>query len=694
MICDNVDSPREDFSGRGRQEPHADKEIRDFVDRAEISGAIHARDPLSIEKRVRARKIIVAYPSLKDRIRYHLSKTKMDSVERKKEIEDVIHKIGCPFGNSPQGGELNVSERHEYNETMGSLAKAIRDSEEISTEDYVTDAIGNFLGFFSEELSFFDRDVMARMDDLRCHYDESIGLRMRVRREQFSHNHSIQIIEDLTERNSGSDQDKTNFEAARRTFQKFPLDALTSLAEVVAPTDRTEKTCTCASTLVCERTGEVKQQHTGKVCRRGLRKTDEGSERYRIERELTSVDVKPGEQPAGGLFCCADVWVIPVADFIELLQTEPSLLPGVKPGKAKAALVEYGYASARGQLMYQAKRKKKWLQGPALRRSSLMRMNPAMHTIASEMLKKISAHLRDWFDIRDDDDNKREDFVFSFVSDGRAILAADLRPFKNENNALRFTDDQSRIVLIDLAMFREERGRILQRLMDIEAFRHLGLRGFPYAHAAFNAVTTLGVSLTRISGHQHARDQKTENVALEKKLKGIDVLSQSLDMLNQFFTYGINGKADSTHAYSAQIRNNLNLLRESRIPGYQTFSGYMERYFTAAHQIELLRSRYNNLRSRLIGATNLLNAQFNQSQIQELARSSKYVLRLTFLAVGIALFVGVIEVVNYFGQETNDSESVSTRSAETGISRPADAEAGVARPPQSKVSASGVQVES
>jgi len=165
--------------------------------------------------------------------------------------------------------------------------------------------------------------------------------------------------------------------------------------------------------------------------------------------------------------------------------------------------------------------------------------------------------------------------------------------------------------------------------MDVAAFRHLGLRGHPYARPATDALTQVGVALSELnlgadtSGTDtDASGKNAESDQLNKTLERVLVLSRALDLLNLFFTYGINGKWNSTKGYSRHIQKNLQLIREARVPGYQTLEGYLDRYFAAAQEIERLQERYNTLRMRITEAADLLRARFDKLQLVQLNKSA------------------------------------------------------------------------
>lgn len=546
-----------------------------YQNRTDILDAIHKRIPMPCSGIVRARKGVVAYPSYKDRIRYDLGRVSKN-LEDRAAIRDLIHEISNPISGLLTGPRQMFRDfriRREFNESIARLDNSINAASDIDTKDYAANALGRFIELRDKlYLRGFKSLRDAESHDLQLNADESDGSRIRLRWEQYTHNHTFQIIEDCNLAPSG---DHANC-ALQETIFEFNLDAFTSLSEHLAPPTTDNDGVR----------GNFRQDLLDALC------------------HATPEKGKQGRQfPDGGILSIADYWIVPIDSYLSTfgqydVETAKSIDAGKEELKRNAQLgnVTNGMSKNVALTLHEIfKRAREWL--------------------------KISAGLNGSYG---------QDIVYTFLNDRRAVLISDLRPDPNLNGERKFTDFESRSIIIDFGMSEEERGRVLQRLMDIAAFRHLGLFGIQYASDSLNLITHIGMERNKIGN--------SRNLRASKKLLLLQQFSLALDSLNHFYTYGVSGRAASAARFSREIRKNLKLLREDRIPGNQTLSGYLERYYVVVDKFDILRSRYRDIRVRIDETATLLKVEFDVKQ-------SRF---LIFLAL-IGTLVAVIELAKIFG---------------------------------------------
>ena len=582
------------------ERPSNDDVVPWFTDRSSIVREIHERAPYSTGRFVRAARLTIAFPSLKERIRT-LIDAQVESHEDFKpaDVKSVIRAIGettLQYVN-PQRENDVLAKKEACIQDL--LRAACDDAREPTTDKIVNEATdcvaqkimdraslsGTTWGAFSVTPAFGETeidptkatrpdgsvaDVVAQMRsgefsrlDLSWRKANNEKYRLRTRWEVFAHSHNYSVYEDLENKDAEPDTRGTTL----KNFFNLKNDAITSF---LAALDKRPNT------------------KDGRVDGR--------------ESTLRSMCGK------GGVLAAAYYWLVP-----------GTWLFGQKRAGRKDAWCLLPEKDADGDDEAAAtdvvERLRKY--GEALSTNGPFGENDRDAVRAD--LRKIADAAREWFAIKDASVGEsegprqpsdgppvlREDFVFSYVAGGRALLLSDLRPDIDKTRRHRIHDYPSRTLIIDLGMTAEQRGRFLARLMDLSTFRHLALRGQPYVNAAIDALTQIGMALSLASLETHDAGKRAH---LLRKL------SEALDQLNLFFTYGISAKRTSTDVYSANIEVILEKMREQRISGWQTLNEYMSRYFASADQIARLANRYETLRDRVSGSATLVQAELSEQQ--------------------------------------------------------------------------------
>jgi hypothetical protein len=179
-----------------------------------------------------------------------------------------------------------------------------------------------------------------------------------------------------------------------------------------------------------------------------------------------------------------------------------------------------------------------------------------------------------------------DDFVGSAMADGRCIYFSNFMPFGDE----RFT----RTIFVDIDLGHYQRARVLQRLSDILTYRSVPLHDLNQVTTAIDALIDMNrllnnvqVKLTTLGNTQtstpNQSDQERLNTSrsqandLQEQLRELLHVSVMAGRLNDYFTYGIAGKAASAQAYYDQIVERTQDIREERILGYALLSDFLTR---------------------------------------------------------------------------------------------------------------------
>lgn len=624
----------------------------------QLTEIIHARQPFSCGPFVRATRNTFAFPSLKDRILDYASQRCRGGHPNFSTAHDFVRALGRvpPLFegdertrrlNDPARQKRERKDRDDYNQANELLKTAVLEADTIKTDDYVTAArqwCGELLQQASTQAAVdkttfealhpktshrSDREPIEHLDDETNRVDlhwkpDNDHYRLRARWELYGHSQNFSIFEDFA---SKSIIDPEPNDGGIKRFQDHKYGG-----------EGDAKTKYDAFRAFLLKSGKVD--------------ADSPDLENDVQDIITDI--------SGDLLTSARYWLIPLNWLLQ--QSEGQAIE--RPESLESYVRKYA----------------QWRCGN-INNGTLAGCEPPTpfeQERAEQVLRGITQFARDeWFQIRTDKidipqshgtPSYRDDFVFSFVANGRAILISDLRPRRPMAGA-----SYTRTLIIDLGLEPEQRGRLLQRLMDLASFRNLGLRGHPMTNPTIDAITSIGRVLNStweasdIIGDPSSAPANESNKARKKRLAELDhqaaqsldnlrQISWTLDRLNMLFVYGVTGKLKSTLVYSSQVEDILFKLRETRIEGWQTLSDYLDRYFQAASQIERMSNRYNSVRDRLTTATELLNTVFNQRQIDQLNKAAdehsmlmnRAILASTLAALAaiLALFPGISDTVS------------------------------------------------
>ncbi|WP_432696049.1 DUF3422 family protein [Marinobacterium sp. YM272] len=165
----------------------------------------------------------------------------------------------------------------------------------------------------------------------------------------------------------------------------------------------------------------------------------------------------------------------------------------------------------------------------------------------------------------------------------------------------------TRILVEDISLGSYQRGRLLQRLCEIEVYRHMALLGLPEAHRVMPQVSRFDQSLARISSRLSSEPAADLLDELTVLASGVEALAAST--ANRFA---------ATEAYFALVDSRIDELREARIEGLQTIAQFMERRADPAHRTcRSTGQRIESLSQRIARTSELIRSQVDLSTEQQ-----------------------------------------------------------------------------
>lgn len=257
----------------------------------------------------------------------------------------------------------------------------------------------------------------------------------------------------------------------------------------------------------------------------------------------------------------------------------------------------------------------------------------------------ISKALSDWF--------VPESLACSSILDGTAIMASDFR--------IDSAGHMRQALFVREGTGPRRIGRVLQRLTEIETYKTMSMLGLPKAR-------TLGAEMARLepklSGlvdslarSDHEPDETLRNL--------LSISAQLENMTAQTsFRFGATG------AYEAIVNQRIDVLREERFHGRQTFREFMTRRFDPAMRtVKSTETRLHDMTLRAARAAELLRTQVdvdrsaqNQRLLESMDRRADLQLRLQKTVEGlsvVAISYYAVSLVSYAAYPLADPLGVS-----------------------------------
>jgi uncharacterized membrane-anchored protein len=240
---------------------------------------------------------------------------------------------------------------------------------------------------------------------------------------------------------------------------------------------------------------------------------------------------------------------------------------------------------------------------------------------------EVLAKLEDWF--------VAESLACAYVVDGAAIVAGDFRI--DPAGHMRFA------VFVRRGTGARRIGRIVQRLCEIETYRAMSMLGLMRARQLTTRLNALDPRLsTLVSGLD------TVAASPEVALHDLLTISAELESLAVQFSF----RFGATAAYEAIVNQRIEVLREVRVQGRQTFGEFMmRRYDPAMRTVKSAEGRLRSMAERAERAAELLRTRVdversaqNQKLLESMDKRADVQLRLQRTVEGLSTVA-----ISYYG---------------------------------------------
>ena len=230
-----------------------------------------------------------------------------------------------------------------------------------------------------------------------------------------------------------------------------------------------------------------------------------------------------------------------------------------------------------------------------------VRMTSALIRVAKRgPEEQVISEINDWF--------VAESVAVSSVLDDAAVVAGDFRI--DPAGHLRFA------VYVNADTGARRIGRIVQRLCEIETYKSMSMLGFSRVKDMGARMGEIETELTALIGDMADADRASEST-----LAGLLSISAELEKMiaESSFRFGATG------AYEHIVHQRVEVMREQRFDGRQTFNEFMmRRYDPAMRTVKSSEARLGKMADRAIRAGELLRTRVDverQAQNQKLLES-------------------------------------------------------------------------
>ena len=233
---------------------------------------------------------------------------------------------------------------------------------------------------------------------------------------------------------------------------------------------------------------------------------------------------------------------------------------------------------------------------------------------------QVLAKLEDWF--------VPESLAVSRVVDGAAIVAGDFHI--DPAGHMRFA------VFVRPGTGARRVGRIVQRLCEIETYRAMSMLGLMRSRDLTARLNALDPRLTALVSGLDRPEGRPDDA-----LHDLLMISAELEVLavQFFFRFGATG------AYEAIVNQRIEVLREERLQGRQTFGEFMmRRYDPAMRTVKSAEGRLNAMAERATRAAELLRTRVdversaqNQKLLESMDKRADLQLRLQRTVEGLSV---------------------------------------------------------
>ncbi|MDO6962422.1 DUF3422 family protein [Rhizobium alvei] len=228
----------------------------------------------------------------------------------------------------------------------------------------------------------------------------------------------------------------------------------------------------------------------------------------------------------------------------------------------------------------------------------------------------------------------------SEVKNGQASIYTDFR----QNG-----DGLTQILVIDRGLTNAGTGALVQRLLDIETYRTLAMLGLPLAQTLSTEIRRIEDGLTSVTQRMKAEARE----AGDQILAEITRLAADLEANAALSLY----RFGASRAYYDIVRERIQTLAESSVPGSESLGFFLERRLAPAMRTcRSIEERQANLSRKLTRATGLVRSWIdvelerqNGELLKTMNRRAEMQLRLQQTVEGLSVAAISYYVVGLFG---------------------------------------------
>lgn len=229
---------------------------------------------------------------------------------------------------------------------------------------------------------------------------------------------------------------------------------------------------------------------------------------------------------------------------------------------------------------------------------------------------------------------------YSTVEGGKAAVITD---FRQDGDGL------TRILVLDRGLNPARTGALSQRLIDIETYRTLAMLGLPLAQTLSARVRRIEDRLAVITREMRAVETRQSGALLADLTELAAELEA--DAAASLYRFG------ASRAYDGIVLERLEALEEEVVPGYDTWSGFLQRRVAPAMRTcRSVEERQANLSRKLTRATTLLRTwvdvdveKQNRDLLASMNNRAKLQLRLQQTVEGLSVAAVSYYVVGLIG---------------------------------------------
>lgn len=255
-----------------------------------------------------------------------------------------------------------------------------------------------------------------------------------------------------------------------------------------------------------------------------------------------------------------------------------------------------------------------------------------IHIVRGIVPETIRADLGKWFEV--------ESLAAVYLLDREALMASDFRidPAGHMRFALFVSDTTG----------ASRTGRVVQRICEIEIYKTMSMLGFARAGQMAPRLGQLAEDLSAVVAGLNQPGSEPEKVLDE--LLTISAALEHLEAQSSF-------RFGATAAYEAIVNQRIEVLREERFEGRQTFGEFMMRRFDPAMRtVKSTEARLRALSDRAARASELLRTQVDvarsaqsQALLESMNRRADLQLRLQQTVEGLSVVAISYYAVNLAG---------------------------------------------